>query len=129
VDAARSDESKKQRGTMLSRHRDRNNGPSDPGRGEKIGGGVTIIAQNQSRKGSVGGTTGSSGAHLGDILDLGEPECHPEAAKEHEDESAGVAGGSEAELPAIDLYATSVVVQRAEARGAGQGRGVACGRL
>ena len=86
----------------------RNNGPSDPGRGEKIGG-VKIIAQNQSRKGSVGGTTGLSGAH------------------QHGDESACVVEGSEAELPTIGLHAASVVAQRAEAMRAG--RGGLCGRF
>jgi hypothetical protein len=54
-------------------------------------------------------TTGSSGAH------------------QHGDESACVAEGSEAELPAIGLHAASVVAQRAEARRAG--RGGLCGRF
>ena len=39
------------------------------------------------------------GAHLGDVLDLGEPEGHAEAAEEDGDERAAVAEGREAELP------------------------------
>jgi len=38
-------------------------------------------------------------AHLGDVLDLGEPEGHAEAAEEDGDERAAVAEGREAELP------------------------------
>jgi len=92
-------------------HGDRNNGTSeanDPGRGEKKRG---EIYEERSRRGSIGGT-GSSGAHLGDVLDLGEPEGHPEAAEEHGDEGAGVAEGREAELPAVGLHPARQLLER-----------------
>jgi hypothetical protein len=69
------------------------------------------ICEERSRRGSIGGT-GSSGAHLGDVLDLGEPEGHPEAAEEHGDEGAGVAEGRDAELPAVGLHPARQLLER-----------------
>jgi len=43
-------------------------------------------------------------AHLGDVLDLGEPEGHAEAAEEDGDERAAVAEGREAELPTVGVH-------------------------
>jgi len=49
------------------------------------------------------------GAHLGDVLDLGEPEGHAEAAEEDGDERAAVAEGREAELPTVGVHLVSGV--------------------
>ena len=93
-------------------HGDRNNGTSeanDPvGEGKKKG----KIALNNREGDRSAGRDRRARSHLGDVLDLGEPEGHPEAAEEHGDEGTGVAEGREAELPAVGLHPARQLLER-----------------
>ena len=51
-------------------------------------------------------------AHLGDVLDLGEPEGHAKASEEHGDERAGVVEGREAEFPAVGVHPARQLLER-----------------
>jgi hypothetical protein len=74
---------------------------NDPGRGER--------EKNRRDRAEL---SDRSGAHLGDVLHLGEPEGHPEAAEEHGDEGTGVAEGRDAELAAVGVHPAHQLLER-----------------